>query len=179
MKSFLTRLAILLGSIRYASLLGVFSCAIGAVIMFIIGAKKTWLGLQALITGTMPSGADSGLDLAAAVTTSLFAALDSFLFGIVMLYAAYGIFALFVLNDSTEVRKQLPKHLVPSSPAELKHQVAMVVVVLLFVLFLELAWSSLAELHGKTWELLVVPAAIFLLSASLHMLSSNSNHDKS
>ena len=171
MNSFFPRLAVGLGAIRYAAILGVLSSAVGAVLMFVVGAGKTWEGIKALLTGVEPTRADPGLDLSAAVTTELFSALDSFLFGVVLLYAAYGMFALFVAGDTKEVTQRLPRHLVPGSLSELKHQVAMVVVVLLFVLFLELAWSSLDGLHNTTWELLVVPVSVLLLSVSLWFLT--------
>lgn len=166
-----SRLARWVGAIRYVALLGVVSTMVGAFLMFLTGAKKTWTGLVAFSSGTRIGGGDPALDASAMLTTQLFSALDAFLFGIVMLYVACGIFTLFVVDDPEEVSKQLPRHLVPKSFAQLKYHVAMVVVVLLFVLFLELAWSSLAGLHGKTWELLVIPGAVFLLSVSLWFLA--------
>lgn len=165
----------LLGGLRYVSLIAVISAFTGSFVMFYIGAQKTVMSVYHLVTKTRPDHANPDLALTAVVTMNLLESLDAFLFALVLLYTAYGIYMLFIVGCASECESienlSLPRSLVPQSIAELKENLAVVIIVILFVLLLEVSWGALDALAGKTWELLVYPIAIALLALALRMLN--------
>lgn len=165
----------LLGGLRYISMVAVVSAFLGSFAMFYIGAEKAVMSVYHLTTRTWPDDADRNLAITDVVTMNLLESLDSFLFALVLLYTAYGIYMLFIVGCDSECVNMgdvaLPRSLVPQSIAELKENLAVVIIVILFVLLLEVAWGALDNLEGKTWELLVYPIAIVMLALALRLLN--------
>ena len=164
-----TLIARLIAPLRFVALVAVFSVFMGSFAMFYIGAYKAFFAIKPLVTNVPPPDIEPTMKLTDFVVTELLHSLDSFLFALVLLYTAYGIFNLVI--SRTEILKEgVPASLVPTSIDELKQTLAVVIIIILFVLFLELGWSSLDELTNKTWELLVYPIAIALLAMALWLL---------
>ena len=164
-----TLIARFIAPLRFVALVAVFSVFMGSFAMFYIGAYKTFFAIWYLVTNVRPLDLDPNLSLTDFVAAELLHSLDSFMFALVLLYAGYGIFNLVI--SRTEILKEgVPASLVPTSIDELKQTLAVVIIIILFVLFLEIGWSSLDELTNKTWELLVYPIAIALLAMALWFL---------
>lgn len=161
----------LINGFRYVSLIAVFSCFLGSLAMFYVGARKTGASIVYLLTESQPHHNAQTLSVHALATMQLLEALDSFLFALVLLYSAYGIFMIFIVGHEREIETPFPKSIVPQSIAELKEKVIVVVVVILFIIFLEIAWSSLYAFRDKTYELLIYPLSIALLALAIWLLN--------
>jgi len=176
----------LINGFRYISLVAVFSCFLGSLAMFYVGARKTGVGIyyliaesQAYVIADSHAGhAANTLSVHALATMQILQALDSFLFALVLLYSAYGIFMIFIVGQNREVDMPFPRGIVPQSLSDLKEKVIVVVVVILFIIFLEIAWSSLYNFENKTYELLIFPLSIALLALAIRLLNLGDATDK-
>jgi uncharacterized membrane protein YqhA len=82
------------------------------------------------------------------------------------MYFGYAIFSL-AISDDEKVKKYCPAWLTANKIGDLKETLCHLIIVLLFVLFVRIVWVTLPDL---TWELLIIPAAIVLLSLSLKLI---------
>ncbi len=102
------------------------------------------------------------------VTASyLIKSLDTFLIALVLLIFAYGVYGLFISKHSDGDKSGTLKWINIPSLAHLKNTLAEVIIIILFVKFLEVALLNLMNL---TWELFVLPGSILLLALSLKFL---------
>ena len=168
-RSVTTLIARFIAPLRFVALVAVFSALMGSFVMFYIGAHKAVFAIWHLVTNVPPLDLEPNMSLTDFVVTELLHSLDSFLFALVLLYTGYGIFNL-VISRGEILEQGVPTSLVPTSIDELKQTLAVVIIIILFVLFLEIGWSSLDDLVNKTWELLVYPLAIALLAMALWFL---------
>lgn len=99
---------------------------------------------------------------------SLAQAIDVFLFALVMMIFAYGIWYLFLVEDEDKERLSFPGWLKIKSIFQLKMILGEVIVFILFVHFLETATKT--GYANLTLENLILPVAILLLSVSLMLL---------
>lgn len=157
--------------VRYLVTVAAISSLFGSALMFLVGIEKTlsayyyfFFGHAFLSEDDLPSYLTPG-DLA---TVSLAQAIDVFLFALVMMIFAYGIWYLFLVNDEDKNRLKLPAWLRITNIFELKMILGEVIVFILFVHFLETA--TMAGYANLTIENLILPGAILLLSVSLMML---------
>jgi len=134
--------------------------------MFVIGATKTWNAFQYYTGAKAVEPHFEHLLVSDIATALLIKALDSFLIGLVLLIFAYGVFALFVQTVEGEKVKVPGWDYVPTV-GHLKKTMAEAIVVILFVTTLEEIWIRLDQL---TWEVLVLPGSILLLSLGLKFL---------
>ncbi|MFV9672129.1 MAG: YqhA family protein, partial [Acidimicrobiia bacterium] len=125
---------------RYLSVIAVVFGAVGAVLMFVIGAVTT---IDAVVTyfGGHEDKAFSS-DAALAATVELVSSLDQFLLGLVLLVFAYGVYSLWVVADTAAWEEQRTEMHAPdwinvTSVTDLKVKLIEVVAVLLAVLFLK------------------------------------------
>jgi uncharacterized membrane protein YqhA len=156
-------------AIRLTTLLAVLASSVGAVLMLIIGFLDT---IAAVVVQFEPETAK--LPASDATSIHLISSLDRFLMAIVLLYFAYGIYILFVRPEGSSEELGIPKWLKVEGIGELKQTLAEVIIIVLFVLFLRVALETfIAEGPDLTWpavlELLTLPTAILLLSASLRL----------
>lgn len=156
----------ILFSTRYISMVGVVCSVLGAALMFVIGAGKTFGAYQYFTGAKTVDPVLKHLDSSALAIAYLIQSLDDFLIGLVLLIFAYGVFALFVQTGEGEKLKVPGWDQVPTV-GHLKKTLAEAIIVILFVTTLEEIWIRLDQL---TWEVLVLPASILLLSLGLKFL---------
>ena len=154
---------------RYVSVIAVVAAAVGAVLMFVIGAVST---IDAIVTylGGHEDKAFS-TDAALAATDEVVSALDEFLLGLVLLVFAYGVYSLWVVADTEawdeeRARIRAPDWLHVTSVTDLKVKLIEVIAVLLAVLFLK------GVLLNPDMEFsdLVVPIAVVLLAWTIWLI---------
>ena len=154
---------------RYLSVIAVVFSAVGAVLMFVIGAVTT---VDAVVTyfGGHEDKAFSS-DAALASTVEIVSSLDQFLLGLVLLVFAYGVYSLWVVADTAAWEEQRTKLHAPdwlnvTSVTDLKVKLIEVVAVLLAVLFLK----GVLKNPTTVWSALVVPIAVVLLAGTVWLI---------
>jgi uncharacterized membrane protein YqhA len=154
---------------RYLSVIAVVFGALGAVLMFTIGAVTTVDGIVTYFGGHEHDAFSSDASLAA--TVEVVSSLDQFLLGLVLLVFAFGVYSLWVVADSTtwdeqRTRLHAPDWLNVTSVTDLKVKLLEVVAVLLAVLFLK----GVLENPDTSWSDLVVPIAVFLFALTVWLI---------
>jgi uncharacterized membrane protein YqhA len=151
---------------RYLSVIAVIFGAIGAVLMFIIGAVTTVDSVVTYFGGHEDSAFSSAAALAA--TVEIVSALDQFLLGLVLLVFAFGVYSLWIVTESAEEASKIraPEWIKVTSVTDLKVQLIEVVAVLLAVLFLKGVLSN----PETVWTDLVVPIAVVLFAWTVWLI---------
>jgi uncharacterized membrane protein YqhA len=85
----------------------------------------------------------------------------------VLFIFAYGVYWIFVFQKTEETESDPLKAIRITNISQLKKILAEVIIIILFVKFLEIA---LINLNSLKWELLIMPGSILLLSVSLKFL---------
>ncbi len=106
------------------------------------------------------------------VTVPILEAVDSFLFGVVLVIFAYGIAIGFVFRLPAHIAKFLPAWMKIEGVGQLKQILAEVVIVVLIVIFARVIVESGSDF---SWDLLVLPVAIILISGALWFLDLDAN----
>ena len=101
------------------------------------------------------------------VTVPILEAVDSFLFGVVLIIFAYGIAVGFVFRLPARIAKLLPAWMKIEGVGQLKQILAEVVIVVLIVIFARVVVESGSEF---SWNILILPVAIILISGALWFL---------
>jgi uncharacterized membrane protein YqhA len=135
--------------------------------MFSIGAIKTYKAIAIMLFEKIPHESLTRLKPVDVVTAYLIKSLDAFLIALVLLIFSYGVYSLFISKQSGIDESGALKWIRIPSIAHLKNTLAELIIVILFVKFLEVA---LLNLNNLTWELLVLPGSILLLALSLKFL---------
>jgi uncharacterized membrane protein YqhA len=154
---------------RYVSIVAVVFGAIGAVMMFVIGAVTTSKSIYAYFGGGDYTAFSS--DAALKATVDIITALDQFLLGLVLLVFAYGVYSLWIVADSqkwAEERQRVhaPDWLNVTSVTDLKIKLLEVIAVVLAVLFLK----GVLQVPQTTWPDLVVPIAVALFGLTIWLI---------
>src|SRR5205809_6476638 len=111
---------------------------------------------------------------AQSVITAVMEATDAFLFGLVLVVFAYGITFGFAVNLPFAVRVKLPPWMRVEGIGELKNTLIEIIVVYLIVDFA----TDVAEFETRvSWDMLVKPAAIFLIAGALRLLRNSRSED--
>lgn len=160
--------------IRWISIIVVICSALGALLMFIVGAVHTIeaFGVYFGFLHTHIFGGEKLLGVDAYV--KLLSSLDSFIFGMVLFYWAFGVYHLFLKPDrpeqeGAESTVKVPKWLEVKSLGQLKKTLLEVIIVLVAVLFLKdvLYLQKGPELP---WTVLIGPAAIIAFAIALKLV---------
>lgn len=154
---------------RYVSIIAVVFGAIGAVLMFVIGAVTTINAIVTYLGGHEDAAFSSGAALAA--TVELISALDEFLLGLVLLVFAFGVYSLWVVADTEaweaeRTQLHVPDWLQITSVTDLKVKLLEVIAVLLAVLFLK---GVLINPEMEPTDL-VVPIAVVLFAWTIWLI---------
>ena len=152
---------------RYLSWIAIVSSLLGSFLMFIIGSVKTYNAFSTFFGRLDPEKANFHLSLGDVATTYLIKSLDAFLIALVLFIFAYGVFSLFIYNSTDEKEYKVLKWIKNPSISHLKNILAELIVIVLFVKFLEVAFINLDKLD---WDILVLPISILLLSAAIKFL---------
>jgi len=153
---------------RYFSWIAIICSTFGSILMFIIGALKTYHAFAVILLGTVPKSKFSHLAPADIATTYLIKSLDAFLIALVLFIFSYGIYSLFIVNDQERPKEDVLSWIDMPSISHLKSVLAEVIIIILFVKFLEIA---LINIQSLTWEVMVLPLSILMLAISLKLLN--------
>ena len=165
---------------RYISWVAIVSSLLGSILMFITGAAKTYRAFHYAYAiqffGDMPSGKLANLSTPAEVATVyLVKSIDAFLIALVLFIFAYGVYWIFIAEGIESNKKDPLKSIRISSIGDLKNILAEVIIVILFVLFLEV---ELTNAFNPRWERLILPISILLLSVSVKFLDLRQKNSK-
>jgi uncharacterized membrane protein YqhA len=143
---------------RVVMLIGSVGAFIGSLLMFAQGAVYLYEAWH-LLTDTHAEGGQ--------VTVPVLEAVDSFLFGVVLVIFSYGIAIGFVFRLPEEIARRLPSWMIIGGVGQLKQILSEVVVVVLIVIFARVVVESLGHFD---WTMLVLPIAILMIAAALRLL---------
>jgi uncharacterized membrane protein YqhA len=149
--------------LRYISLTAVIASGFGSILMFLMGAIKTFLAYQVYFDGI----ADQPDASAKQAVTYMIQAVDIFLIGLVLMIFAGGIYSLFIRRAESDTA-ELNSWVRISSIAQLKRILVELVIVILFVRTLEGALAI--EAGAYVWENLVLPLGILMLALALKFM---------
>lgn len=153
--------------LRYISLIAVISLFAGAILMFVSGLIKTVLAFILFFT-SFTTDIPEYLDEITYTSVALIQGVDAFLFALVLLIFAYGIYILFIHPFSPEELQHLPRWMQIMSVEELKTTLIHVIIVILAVNVLE--HVIMVGPEALKWETLIIPVAILCLAASLRLM---------
>ncbi len=155
-----------LRKIRYISIIAVFCSLFGSVLMFLIGIYRTYKAYAYFFNLDAGSSQLGREKLGGLATGTIIKSVDAFLIGLVLLIFGYGIYNLFIRE--LEPEEKVTFHwLEITSITKLKTLLAELIIIILFVKFLNVVIINLGEL---TWEILILPASILLLALSVKFL---------
>ncbi|RKX34094.1 MAG: YqhA family protein [Verrucomicrobia bacterium] len=164
-------LAVQFRRFRFISIVGVVASGIGAILMFLIGAVKTAKAWSVFL----PDGfdvTDSSTVFSNTAIALIAQAIDSFLIALVLMIFASGIYNLFVLGQAPTEETGLGR-VVIRDISELKSILAELVIVILFVKFLELSLTSKGSFE---WTDLILPIGTLALALSLKFIGLKRPH---
>lgn len=107
------------------------------------------------------------------VTVQVLEAVDSFLFGVVLVIFAYSIAVGFVFRLPASLAAILPGWMKISGVGQLKQILAEVVIVVLIVIFARIIVESGGKLE---WNMLVLPSSVLMLAGAIWLLELENEH---
>ena len=152
---------------RFFSFIAILCSLIGSLLMFVIGATKTYHAFNAVLFNIVPNETLSHLKPSDIATTYLIKSLDAFLIALVLFIFAYGVYSLFLFKEKEKNPHPALDWIKIPNISHLKNILAEVIIIILFVKFLEIVFISLDQI---SWEVLLLPVAILLLSLGLKFL---------
>ena len=152
---------------RYTVMVAIFATLIGQVLMMYIGAVKVFEAVKLYLLKVDISDYPHHVSHSDISTALLIQSLDAFLVAVVLLYFAFGLYHLFLSENTAASAKLFPGKIAPKNIGDLKQVLAEVIIVILFILFLQEIW---VELNDLEWTILVLPASIALLAVSLKLV---------
>lgn len=156
------------GTSKYTIMVAIISALIGQLLMLFIGVEKVYKALKIYLLNEDISDMPEHIFHSDVATAYLIQSLDAFLIAVVLMYFAFSLYHLFLSDNLENSAKLFPGNNAPKNIGELKKVLAEVIIVILFILFLQEIW---VELNNPQWELLVVPGSIFLLALSLKFVN--------
>lgn len=156
--------------LRYVAVLAVIAPFFGAVLMLLVGAKDTIDAYLVFFGLEEPEGAATGGE---AAMIRLVASLDHFLFSVVLLLFAIGLYALFFKGASIQTRadgrRRLPSWSHLKNMGGMDQMLLKVIIMLIAVSFLEHLLTT--GINNLNWTVLVVPLTIVALAIGLRWMS--------
>jgi len=157
----------IMGRMRYISIIAVVASGLGSVLMFLIGAVKTIKAYAVLVNDGFLNSAVPGT-VAKQAIAFLVQGIDAFLIALVLMIFSGGVYNLFIHRVEANPQLETSQTRIRSI-AQLKSIIAELIVIILFVKFLEDILGS--DINGYQWEMLVLPISILLLALSLKFLN--------
>ncbi|PSU06039.1 hypothetical protein C9J03_16250 [Photobacterium gaetbulicola] len=154
---------------RYIGWIVIFCSMLGSMLLIMIGASKAYSAFDVFIFNATPQAELMHLDKADIAISYLIKSLDTFLVALVLFIFSHGVFTLFISDKTADEQQstQVLKWIKTPNIGHLKNILAEVIIVILFVKFLELV---LVNFNDLSWSILVLPASILLLSLGLKFL---------
>lgn len=141
---------------------------IGALLMIYQGFLYLWDAFDTIRHG------EEGAHGVTQITVPVLEAVDSFLFGVVLIIFAYGIIVGFLVRLPDRIARRLPSWMMISGVGQLKQILAEVVVVVLIVIFARIVVESNGHFD---WSMLVLPVSIGILAGAIWLLELGSHDD--
>jgi len=160
---------------RFVSWIAIICSLFGSFLLLIVGTIKTYSAYEAVVFNRVPKVNLSHLDSSSIATAYLIKSLDTFLIALVLFIFSHGVYTLFISDKQTENRPTVLKWISTPNIGHLKNVLAEVIVIILFVKFLE---AVLVNLDNLKWEVLVLPISILLLSLGLKFLDLGHENEK-
>ncbi len=178
----------ILFAFRMIMLIGSAGALVGAFLMFwqgtlhLVDAWGTLFGAGEAAPAAEEGAAAASHAVAAAgaieehafsqITVPVLEAVDSFLFGVVLVIFCYSIAVGFVFRLPARIAAIVPSWMKVDGVGQLKQILAEVVIVVLIVIFARVIVESAGHF---TWEFLVLPIAIILLAGAIWLLELGSH----
>jgi uncharacterized membrane protein YqhA len=156
-----------ISNFRILSWISILCSLAGSLLMFMIGALETYNAFTAIFFGNVPEESLAHLKAADIATKYLIKSLDAFLIALVLFIFAYGVYLLFLTCEKDKSNREFLNWINIPNISYLKNILAEVIIIILFVKFLEIVFTSIEKL---SWEALVLPVSILLLSIGLKFL---------
>jgi len=152
-------------ALRYIIFIIVIGTFLGAGLMILSGIYETWEAFMFFFSNEpLPEELGNISHTEAAVLTMV-GSVDDYLFGLVLIIFSYGIYMLYLHDHSKTTNTEIPTWLIIKDIEQLKKTLAQVIVIILFVKFLEVVLTT-----NLTWESLIIPISIALLAIGLKLL---------
>lgn len=151
--------------LRYLTVVAIAFSAVGALLMFVMGAVTTVQAINVYAGGKDEAALSS--DAALTATVQVVTALDQFLLALFLIIFASGVYSLWLRPDSAT--SSPPAWLRVRSVTDLKVQLVEVIAVILAVLFLKLV-LDIARATELPWTILVIPAGVLVLALSVWLI---------
>ncbi len=161
---------------RYIGWIAIICSLFGSLLMFMIGAVKTYYAFAAVFIGKVPKEIFANLDVYDIATAYLIKSVDAFLIALVLFIFAYGVHSLFIAINKEEAKGDILSWIQIPSISHLKNVLAEVIIIILFVKFLE---TVLVRIDRLEWEILTLPTSILLLALALKFLGLRTGSLKS
>ncbi len=153
---------------KYTIMAAIIAALVGHLLMLYIGIVKVYEGAKFYLVKEDISAYPEHIFHSDVATAFLIQALDAFLVAVVLMYFAFALYHLFLSKDPETTARLFPGNMAPKNISELKQTLAEVIIVILFILFLQEIWL---ELNNMQWNLLVAPISIALLALSLRLVN--------
>ena len=154
---------------RHISWIAIIGSLLGSLLLFVVGALKTINAFRVVLSDYIPEG-KAHLHTADIATTYLIKSLDTFLIALVLFIFAHGIYTLFISNKKNNDGNGVLEWIRTPNIGHLKNVLAEVIVIILFVKFLEVVFVNIDNLK---WEVAILPISIVLLALGLKFLNLN------
>jgi len=147
---------------RYLSWIAVISSLLGSTLMFGIGVLKIVYAMKSMFSDNI----NETLSSADMATVYIVKSVDAFLIAFVLFIFSYGILKLFI-GVKTLKNEPTLDWINITTISDLKAILAEVIIVIIFVKFLEVVLLNLDQL---AWQVLILPLSILLLALGLKVL---------
>ncbi|KMV30912.1 membrane protein [Photobacterium swingsii] len=153
---------------RHVSWIAIICSMLASSLLFVMGAAKTYSAFAVFALSKTPPASLAHLDTADIAISYLIKSLDTFLVALVLFIFAHGVYTLFIANKEDENKQiKVLRWIKTPNIGHLKNILAEAIIVILFVKFLELV---LINFDSISWDILVLPTSILLLSVGLKYL---------
>ena len=153
---------------QYLTLVIVFFTTVNALAFIGAGIIESFKGFKGILTGKMHTDEHPGL--------LILESLDLFLVALVFIVFSIGIIMLFLPNTADKIREHVPAWMNIHNFMELKLVLWEAILTALIVFFVSEVFKQADKGHFS-WEMLVIPGAILVLSLSILVLrKSESKH---
>ena len=154
---------------RFISWISIVFSLFGSLLLFLVGAMKTLNAFRVFFLDYIPAGKEH-LHPADIGITYLIKSLDTFLIALVLFIFAHGVYTLFISDTSSTKNSGVLNWIQTPNIGHLKNVLGEVIVIILFVKFLEVVFVNIDNLR---WELLILPISIVLMALGLKILKLN------
>ncbi|CED56670.1 YqhA family protein [Aliivibrio wodanis] len=162
---------------RHMGWIAIICSLLSSLLLFVMGAVKTYTAFAVFLFNEVPHESLAHMDTSDIAISYLIKSLDTFLIAFVLFIFSHGVFTLFISNKNPkDTSTYVLKWIKTPNIGHLKNVLAEVIIVILFVKFLEVV---LVNINNLSWDIMVLPISILLLSLGLKFLGLGHEEDTS